>query len=134
MDSIFVAGGTADAIPIWFVTAANYADVRARSPIGAPTLPSTACGAGKGWGRHAQRPHSRHCQRSGQFPQREGQLISAGHAFAMSAAGAQRTYGVQIGVANDPGCVKTFARDEGAELFSLLSSLDSGRQCFCFSN
>ena len=28
MDSIFVARGTADAIPIWFVTAANYADVR----------------------------------------------------------------------------------------------------------
>ena len=28
MDSIFVARGTADAIPIWFVTAASYPDVR----------------------------------------------------------------------------------------------------------
>jgi leucyl aminopeptidase len=28
MDSIFVARGTANAIPIWFVTAANYAEVR----------------------------------------------------------------------------------------------------------
>ncbi len=32
------------------------------------------------------------------------------------------------------GCVKTCAREEGAELFSLLSSPDSGRQRFCFSN
>jgi hypothetical protein len=30
------------------------------------------------------------------------------------------------------GCVKTCARDEGAELFSLLSSPDSGRQRFVF--
>jgi leucyl aminopeptidase len=30
MDSIFVARGAADAIPIWFVTAATYADVRKR--------------------------------------------------------------------------------------------------------
>ena len=30
MNSIFVARGTADAVPIWFVTAATYADVRAR--------------------------------------------------------------------------------------------------------
>ena len=28
MDSIFIARGAADAVPIWFVTAANYADVR----------------------------------------------------------------------------------------------------------
>jgi len=28
MDSIFIVRGTADAIPIWFVTAANYPDVR----------------------------------------------------------------------------------------------------------
>ena len=28
MDSIFVARGTADAIPIWFVTATNFADIR----------------------------------------------------------------------------------------------------------
>ncbi len=28
MDSIFIARGTAAAVPIWFVTAANYADVR----------------------------------------------------------------------------------------------------------
>jgi len=32
------------------------------------------------------------------------------------------------------GCVKTSAREEGAELFSLLSSPDSGRQRFCCSN
>jgi hypothetical protein len=32
------------------------------------------------------------------------------------------------------GCVKTCAREKGAELFSLLSSLDSGGQRFCFSN
>jgi len=32
------------------------------------------------------------------------------------------------------GCVKTPAREEGAELFSLLPSPDSGRQRFCFSN
>ena len=30
MDSIFVARGTADAIPIWFVTAANYPELRER--------------------------------------------------------------------------------------------------------
>jgi leucyl aminopeptidase len=30
MDSIFVAGGAADAIPIWFVTAATYPDIRER--------------------------------------------------------------------------------------------------------
>ena len=30
MDQVFVAAGTADAVPIWFVTAATYADVRAR--------------------------------------------------------------------------------------------------------
>jgi leucyl aminopeptidase len=30
MDSVFVARGAAGAIPIWFVTAANYADVRER--------------------------------------------------------------------------------------------------------
>jgi len=29
LNSIFVAGGTADAVPIWFVTAATYAEVRA---------------------------------------------------------------------------------------------------------
>ena len=28
MDSIFIARGSPDAIPIWFVTAANYGDVR----------------------------------------------------------------------------------------------------------
>ena len=32
------------------------------------------------------------------------------------------------------GCVKTSAREESAELFSLLSSPDSGHQRFCFSN
>ncbi len=30
MSSIFTAGGSADAIPIWFVTAASYAEVRER--------------------------------------------------------------------------------------------------------
>jgi leucyl aminopeptidase len=30
MDAIFVTQGAAEAVPIWFVTAANYADVRAR--------------------------------------------------------------------------------------------------------
>jgi hypothetical protein len=35
---------------------------------------------------------------------------------------------------HDLGCVKTSAREEGAELFSLLSSPDSGRQRFRFSN
>jgi len=30
MDQVFVANGTASAVPIWFVTAATYADVRAR--------------------------------------------------------------------------------------------------------
>jgi hypothetical protein len=37
-------------------------------------------------------------------------------------------------VAKDLGCVKMPAREGGAELFSLLSSPDSGRQRFCFSN
>ena len=35
MDSIFVAGGSANAIPIWFVTAANYAELRQRLDAGA---------------------------------------------------------------------------------------------------
>ena len=30
MDLIFTAGGSADAIPIWFVTAASYPEVRQR--------------------------------------------------------------------------------------------------------
>lgn len=30
------------------------------------------------------------------------------------------------------GCVKTCTREKAAELFSLLSSLDGGGQCFCF--
>ena len=33
-----------------------------------------------------------------------------------------------------PGCVKTCAREERAELFSLLPSPDSARQHFCFLN
>jgi hypothetical protein len=32
------------------------------------------------------------------------------------------------------GGVKTCVREKGAELFSLLSSPDCGRQRFCFSN
>ena len=39
-----------------------------------------------------------------------------------------------VPVENDLGCVKTCAREEGAELFSLLPSPDSDRQRFCFSN
>jgi hypothetical protein len=31
-----------------------------------------------------------------------------------------------------PGCVKTFAREEGAESFSLLPSLEPGRERFLF--
>jgi hypothetical protein len=34
--------------------------------------------------------------------------------------------------ATDLGCVKTCAREEDAELSSLLSTPDSGRQCCCF--
>src|SRR5260370_36932987 len=34
----------------------------------------------------------------------------------------------------DPGCVKTCTSQECAELFSLSSSLSSGRKHFCFSN
>jgi hypothetical protein len=37
-------------------------------------------------------------------------------------------------VANDPGCVKTCTSQECAELFSLSSSLSSGRNHFWFSN
>jgi leucyl aminopeptidase len=39
MNSIFVARGTSDAIPIWFVTAANYPDVRERLDAAAALLP-----------------------------------------------------------------------------------------------
>jgi hypothetical protein len=34
MDSVLVTRGTADAIPIWFVTAATYPDIRARFDAG----------------------------------------------------------------------------------------------------
>ena len=42
MASIFVAHGTADAVPIWFVTAATYADVRARLDAPARTFADAA--------------------------------------------------------------------------------------------
>jgi leucyl aminopeptidase len=55
MDSIFVARGTAAAIPIWFVTAANYADVRQR--IGAEACAfADAAGFEPKSGRHLLLP------------------------------------------------------------------------------
>ena len=42
MDPIFVAHGTATAIPIWFVTAANYAEVRERLSAGARVFADAA--------------------------------------------------------------------------------------------
>jgi hypothetical protein len=52
-----------------------------------------------------------------------------------SLAGVDRTWrGQPISVENDPGCVKTCTSQECAELFSLSSSLSSGRKHFWFSN
>ena len=62
MNSIFVARGTADAVPIWFVTAATYADVRTTARRRGPRLrrrgglraqgraPSAAAGTESGLG------------------------------------------------------------------------------------
>jgi leucyl aminopeptidase len=55
MDSIFVAHGAADAIPIWFVTAASYGDVRARLDPGMRAFADAAGFEAKA-GRHLLLP------------------------------------------------------------------------------
>src|ERR1700722_19945708 len=55
MNSIFVAHGTADAVPIWFVTAATYADVRARLEASARAF-ADAAGFDPKAGRHLLLP------------------------------------------------------------------------------
>jgi leucyl aminopeptidase len=55
MNSIFVAHGTADAVPIWFVTAATYADVRARLDASARAF-ADAAGFEPKAGRHLLLP------------------------------------------------------------------------------
>ena len=55
MSSIFVAHGTADAVPIWFVTAATYADVRARLDASARAF-ADAAGFEPKAGRHLLLP------------------------------------------------------------------------------
>ncbi len=55
MDSIFVAGGTADAIPIWFVTAANYPNLREELEPGACAF-ADAAGFEPKPGRHLVLP------------------------------------------------------------------------------
>jgi leucyl aminopeptidase len=42
MDSVFISGGTAAAIPIWFVTKTNYAEVRERLDAGARAFADAA--------------------------------------------------------------------------------------------
>ena len=55
MDSIFTAGRTADAVPIWFVTAKAYADVRERLDEGARAF-ADAAGFEPKAGRHLLLP------------------------------------------------------------------------------
>src|SRR5580700_5772602 len=55
MNSIFVAQGTAEAVPIWFVTAATYADVRARLDADARAF-ADAAGFEPKAGRHLLLP------------------------------------------------------------------------------
>ena len=55
MDQVFVARGTADAVPIWFVTAATYADVRARLDADARAF-ADAAGFEPKAGRHLLLP------------------------------------------------------------------------------
>ena len=55
MNSIFVARGTADAVPIWFVTAATYADVRGRLDADARAF-ADAAGFEPKAGRHLLLP------------------------------------------------------------------------------
>src|SRR6202795_5306688 len=55
MDQVFVAHGTADAVPIWFVTAATYADVRARLDASARAF-ADAAGFEPKAGRHLLLP------------------------------------------------------------------------------
>jgi leucyl aminopeptidase len=55
MDSIFVSGGTADAIPIWFVTAASYPGLRERLDAGARAF-ADAVGFEPKAGRHLLLP------------------------------------------------------------------------------
>src|SRR5271154_5995470 len=55
MDPIFVAHGTATAIPIWFVTAANYADVRKMLGVEAAAFANAAGFEAKS-GRHLLLP------------------------------------------------------------------------------
>ncbi len=55
MDSIFIARGTAEAIPIWFVTAANYPDLRERLDAGVRAF-ADAAGFEPKPGRHLLLP------------------------------------------------------------------------------
>ena len=55
MASIFVMNGTADAVPIWFVTAATYADARARLEADARAF-ADAAGFEPKAGRHLLLP------------------------------------------------------------------------------
>ncbi len=55
MDPVFVAGGTADAIPIWFVTAASYPEVRERLGADAGAF-AAAAGFEPKAGRHLLLP------------------------------------------------------------------------------
>jgi leucyl aminopeptidase len=55
MDSIFIARGTAEAIPIWFVTAANYPDLRERLDAGVRAF-ADAAGFEPKAGRHLLLP------------------------------------------------------------------------------
>ena len=55
MNSIFVANGTANAVPIWFVTAATYADVRERLDADARAF-ADAAGFEPKAGRHLLLP------------------------------------------------------------------------------
>jgi len=55
MDSVFVAGGTVEPIPIWFVTAANYPDLRERLDAGVRAF-ADAAGFEPKPGRHLLLP------------------------------------------------------------------------------
>src|ERR1700722_7732640 len=55
MNSIFIARGTSDAIPIWFVTAATWPDIRERLDAGARAF-AEAAGFEPKAGRHLLLP------------------------------------------------------------------------------
>ncbi len=113
MDAIFVARGSADAIPIWFVTAANYAEVRQQLGVEACAF-ADAAGFEPKSGRHLLLP---------------GKKVLGGALFGIEAAGDTRDLFLPGRLAQHlPDGVYRFANEpHDARLAALAIALGSYR-------